>query len=310
MINIIETLRGIENIFITDGGMETIILRNKTADQIPLEAVFLPGMGMNMISFKKGDVEVIDQSTKPLFEERYAGLGALIGPHFHRRRAACLPKIKDESLFPHIARVKSKGISDPFSHGIARYAPWQAKATEHTVEAVLSGKEEWNGVPISELEGQDFKMNFSASLLPSGLMLELSVVSSSDSVVGIHYYYHLPDGKGRVISQVDRKFLDNGQKKSLPAHWPLSSRQEINLDLDEGFDCTFYPYPEFCKGSITLETSRYTLRTDYQASCQENGWQLYHPQGASYVCIEPVSAQDPRHPNLSVSSLKINLSIF
>jgi len=115
-----------------------------------------------MISFKKGGLEIIDQSTQDQFKERFAGLGALIAPHFHRRRPESIPPIKDENLFPHIARVKAHGTQDPFSHGIGRYAPWKAEFTPTKVTAVLTGKDTWNGVPLSALEGQNFKMNFTA----------------------------------------------------------------------------------------------------------------------------------------------------
>ena len=62
--------------------MQYIVLKNSTENNIPLEATFAPLQGMNLLSFKKGDVEALDQTTKGLFIERYAGLGALIGPHF------------------------------------------------------------------------------------------------------------------------------------------------------------------------------------------------------------------------------------
>src|SRR5947209_3792431 len=101
-----------------------VVLKSQTEKGESMQATFLPEKGMNLVSFKKGNLEVIDQSTLPLFEERFAGLGALIGPHFHRRLPETLPHIADESLFPHIARVKAKGAADPFSHGIGRYAPW------------------------------------------------------------------------------------------------------------------------------------------------------------------------------------------
>jgi hypothetical protein len=100
--------------------MEQIILANKTSTGQNLQAIFLPEKGMNLISYKKDETEVIDQSTRNLFEERFAGLGALIGPHFHHRKTEVIPPIKDESLFPHIARLKAKGIQEPFSHGIDR----------------------------------------------------------------------------------------------------------------------------------------------------------------------------------------------
>ena len=84
------------------------------------EATFLPELGMNLASFKWEGIEIIDQSTKPVFEDRFGGLGPLIGPHFYQRNKATLPPIKDESLFPHIARIKAEGRVDPFSHGIGR----------------------------------------------------------------------------------------------------------------------------------------------------------------------------------------------
>lgn len=287
-----------------------ITLKNKALDGDLLEVTYLPEKGMNMVSFKKGSVEVIDQSTKNLFEERFAGLGALIGPHFHRRRAESLPKIKDESLFPHIERVKSKGVVDPFSHGIARYAPWKAEATENSIKAVLTGKDLWNGVALSELEGQNFKMEFSAHLKPEGLFVNLSIVSDTDSVVGTHYYYHLPQGKGTIRSHVQPQYLKNQEKQPISSTWNYNEQRELVYPLDQDVDFTFYPFPDPLDGTIFLDTSDYQLKINYKSASQENGWQLYHPKDSSFVCIEPVSAQNPRKPNLTVSSLDIHLQIL
>lgn len=273
-------------------------------------ATFLPDKGMNMISYKRGEIEVIDQSTRSLFEERYAGLGALIGPHFHHRKTELLPQIKDESLFPHIARVKAKGILEPFSHGIGRYAPWQAQATETKVIAVLTGKDLWNGVALSTLEGQNFKMTFTAEMTPNGLKIEISVVSDSDSLVGIHYYYHLPQGKGTIFSEVQDKIIENQEIKPLPEQWREESKHRIKIALDRSIDCTFHPAPNPLKGNILLDAGTYCLRTQYESISQENSWQLYHPEGASFVCVEPISSQDPRHPNLTVSNINIQLEIL
>lgn len=289
--------------------MNPIVLKNKTASGDILEAVFMPDNGMNMISFKLGDLEVIDQSTRNLFEERYAGLGALIGPHFHHRRREILPIIKDESLFPHIARVKSKGIEEPFSHGIGRYAPWQAKATDTKVSAVLTGKDTWNGVPLAALEGQNFKMTFDAEMTPVGLSLDLSVVSDADSLVGIHYYYYLPNKNGTVTSRVQKTMIDQKVLKPVPEHW-MDGQQTLKLSCDQSIDCTFFPFPDPLGGHILLDAGAHRLLTKYSCLCNENSWQLYHPAGSSFVCIEPISSQDPRHPNLTVSSLHIDLQIL
>lgn len=288
---------------------DAVILTNQTEKGEQLQATFLPEKGMNLMSFKLGDLEVIDQSTFPLFEERFAGLGAFIGPHFHRRRPESLPRIADESLFPHIARVKAKGIADPFSHGIGRYAPWKFTATANTINASLSGKDTWNDVPLSALEGQNFKMNFKAELTASGLVLNLDVVSDTDSLVGIHYYYHLPGGKGTITSAVQPSYIDQGIRKPLPESLDVTSQHVLTFDLQEEADYTFFPYPNVREGKILLKTATHRLITTYSCQSQENSWQLYHPKGASFVCIEPVSAQDPRHPNLSVSAIQIALSI-
>lgn len=289
--------------------MSAIVLEHQTKEGERLQATFLPDQGMNLISLKKDDTEVIDQSTRNLFEERYAGLGALIGPHFHHRKAEIIAKIKDETLFPHIARVKAKGVQEPFSHGIARYAPWKAEATKNSIKAQLSGKDTWNGVSLIELEGQNFNMKMEVHLKEEGLFLDLSVVSDTASLVGIHYYYALPQGKGRVISNIQNQVIMNGELKPIPSDWQFDTQQQLTFDLENEADYTFHPYPNLLKGHILLETDEYQLHTRYECACAENCWQLYHPKDASFVCIEPISSKDPRHPNLTVSSLNIHLNI-
>lgn len=290
--------------------MEVVTLRSTTADGKPLEAKFVPSMGMNLISYKCNGIEVIDQSTKNLFEERFAGLGAIIGPHFHRRHANILPKIGDKSKFPHIERVEKKGVADPFSHGIGRYAPWKATHTENSIQAKLSGKDEWNGVPIAQLEGQQFLMDFDAKLTSEGLALKMSVRGDTDSIVGIHYYYRLPNGQGTVRSLAANKYRVEGETMPLPEAWKGSREHSIELKLGKDeFDHGFYPFPDPAKCAIELETSEYTLKTKYKSVCEENSWQLFHPKDASFVCIEPLSAQFPRRPILTVSTLEILLTI-
>lgn len=289
--------------------MDTLILKSETSAGF-IQATFLPEKGMNLISFKKNDIEIIDQTTKHLFDERFSGLGPLIGPHFHRRLPQTLPKIPNEELFPHIARVKAKGILDPFSHGIARYAPWKASLEGNKIKGTLTGKDLWNNVPLSALEGQNFTMQFEAELKEQTLFLKLSVVSDTDSLVGIHYFYRLPNGKGKVTSRVQKQYLNLKREKSpIPSDWNLSTDQQVILDLNQETDFTFRPFPNPLQGQIILETEEYTLKTTYECASEENSWQLYHPKDSSFVCIEPLSARDPKHPNLTVSSISIGLKI-
>ena len=205
--------------------------------------------------------------------------------------------------------MKAKGIEEPFSHGIGRYAPWKAIATPNQVSATLTGKDQWKGISLAELEGQNFVMQFKAELKPDGLYLALSVVSDTDSLVGIHYYYHLPKGKGTVYSQVQNQYIDHNERKPLPPSWKLDAQQNLTYELDSEADFTFHPFPDPLNGVIVLDAVDYRLTTRYSSPSQENAWQLYHPAGASFVCIEPVSSQDPRHPNLTVSNIEIHLQI-
>jgi hypothetical protein len=289
--------------------MDPIILRNKSTAGEALEATFLPDKGMNLISYKWGDFELIDQSTRPLFEERFAGLGALIGPHFYRRAPQVIPPIKDESLFPHIARVKAKGTLDPFSHGIGRYAPWKAEASSSKVKAVLTGKDEWNGVALASLEGQNFKLEYTAELTPDGLQIDYSVVSDSDSVVGLHYYYALPEGRGVVSSDVKSHYYDGLELKEIPADWDYDARHLLRYDLSRPADFNFHPQHHPLGATITLDAVAYQLQVKYSSVSEENSWQLYHPEGASFVCIEPLSAQNPRRPNLTTSGISVLISV-
>lgn len=289
--------------------MDTITLQSQTSNGDFLEATFSPQAGMNLLSFKKNDIEVISQETRSLFDERKAGLGALIGPHFHRRNSKIIPPLENESLFPHIAALKSQGVEEPFSHGIGRYVPWKAEATKNTISAILEGKDEFQGIPISKLQGQDFKMSLKAQLAPNGLSIHLSVVSDFDSVVGFHYYYDLPKGQGTVSSNVLPKYRDVHDWKQIPQDWNYKNH-ELSYNLNQEADWGFQPFPNPLNGKIYLETLKYKLQVSYQSQCEENSWQLFRPQKASYVCIEPLSATNPRKPQLSVSSLNMHLNII
>lgn len=292
--------------------MTTITLKNETPNGEPLTATYLPEKGMTMISYKKGKQEVIDQSTKPLFEERFAGLAPLIGPHFHRRKPEILPKIPNEEAFPHIAKVKARGEGiDPFTHGVGRYAPWNYEATETTIKGVLKGSDVWNDVELKTIENQDFTMHFFAELTPKGLKLELSVVSDSDSIIGIHYYYHLPRGTGTVYSKVQDKYIAIDKVLKIPHSWNYDEKtQLLTYPLNQDTDFTFHPFPDPTAGEVLLDAGDYQIKTHFTAPSEECAFQLWHPVDASFVCIEPVSAYNPRGLNLSVSSVKIELEIL
>lgn len=274
--------------------MEPIVLKNQSTDGANLEAVFHPEKGMSLLSYSKssanGKVEVIEQSLP----------STLICPRFGARRAELIPSIPD------INRFSPANQSDPFFNGIARYAPWTITGTptETQIKAVMTGKDQWQEVPLATFENDhQFKFTFEAELLPSGLQIALSTVSEVDSLVGLQCHYRLPEGKGKLTSKIQKKFMRDKKLDSLDDH-------ELSLDLEKAQDFVFYPFPNPLEGNILLETANYKLLTVYQCNAQENAWIIQKVDNQSFVSVGPVSAQDPWHPNLTVSSLKIHLQIL
>lgn len=273
------------------------------------EVTYLPDQGMNFISFKKNNIEALDTSTISLFEERYAGLGALIGPHFHHRQS--IPPVPHPERFPHIARVQKKGVAEPFSHGIGRYAPWTVIDRNQTsLEAVLKGDDLWEGIPLKELEGQNFVMTYKAEVSSKGLHIRLSVESDMPSVVGLHTYYALGQDKGTIYADVQDHYLEGGSLKPIPTSWKEAQSSQLQFPLQESCDYTFYSSPSQEKGTILLKTATHQIKISYEGENQENSWQLWHPKELSFVCIEPLSAHNARQPKLCSSHLEILISIL
>ncbi len=288
------------------GADEGVLLKATSVDGKPLAVRFVPEKGMNFISFKKGDIEVIDQSTRSLFEARYAGLGAMIGPHFHHRNPSVIPAV-NPTLFPHFAHVKPG--ADPFSHGIGRYAPWKIESiTENALKAHLSGNDIWNGLALKEIEGQNFNMSYSAKLGAAALEIELSVTSDTESVVGLHTYYALGK-RGTITTKIQEHRILNSELKPIPSTWNYSSDHTLVFPVEEEIDCGFQPFLNPLQGQILLDCETHQVKIHYTCNNQENSFQIWHPLDTSFVCIEPLSAKDPRKPKLSVSTLKICISI-
>lgn len=279
--------------------METLTIVGQTPSKGLIEAVFAPEKGMNMMSLKINGHQMIDQSTIGLFEERAAGLGALIGPHFHHRPPEKIVPV-DPSLFPHLAILKERNITEPFSHGIARYVPWKVLLAEkEVIKAELTGSMNYRGVLIKDLEGFDFHMTFEARIIENGISLNLQISSQQPSVVGLHYYYQLKDKKGQVSSQIVPALRD----QALPSWLQFDPTTHLfKYNCHEPSDFGFKPHPHPKMGWINFSTGdikavvRYVTPTD-------SSWQMWHPEKASFVCIEPLSALDPRHPTAKVSGL-------
>ena len=282
--------------------MKTLVLKNQD-----LTATFLPELGMNLASYKKGDLEVIDQNTLAEFEERFSGLGPVIGPHFHRQKEEWITSGYDEDLFPHIARVKKRGIKDPFSHGIARYVPWRYDATETSIVANIEGSDTYKGVPLSRFEGVDFKMTFTADLSEESLGISMSVESKRPSLVGLHYYYALVKKKGTVTSNVQDEYCDQGEFKPIPSKWYKD--HQLNFNLKNEADYGFLPYKKDA-GGVLLETGKHKIKVRYQGQGGDICWQLFSPKNSTFACIEPISARNPRKLKATSSSFMAQIEII
>ena len=213
---------------------------------------------------------------------------------------------------PHIAKQKAAGIKEPFTHGIARYVPWKYDYSGTQINAKLRGKDLYKGTLIKDLEGQDFEMTLDIKLIHDGLILQFSIHSEFPSVIGFHYYYHyLPSSY--VQAFVHKDYRSEYLWKPLPNSWYDPLKHKLHFDLSQEADFGFrsieqvdHPYH-----LISLKSPSQLLHVEYTSSNEEEtSWQLYHPKKSSFVCIEPLSALNPRSPVLKSNNLLLKISLF
>ena len=285
--------------------MKKIVIKRIQEDKTLMQAVFLPEQGMNLSSLKFGDVEYIDQSTKPLFLEKFGGLGPLIGPHFYHRKNPV--PLEHPEYFPHTAKIYPLGLNEPFSHGIGRYVAWNYSYSDLTLEGHLSGMDAHKGVSLASLEGFDFQMDFKAHATSTGLEIDYKVSSeTSPTIAGLHYYLALENNSGIVHMNVSNTYNDMGTTKPIPKRW-LDQERQLAFPLSEESDYTFLPNKADFSGMALLKSNQRQLKIEYQTASQENAFQLYHPKGASFVCIEPLTAKNPRNAQQKNNHLKVRI---
>lgn len=288
------------------------ILKNQALDGEPLEAIYAPEKGMNLISYRKGKVNVIDQNMLPLFEKWCSSLGALIGPHFQEQLSPP-PVPSDHPPFPHIALMKAQGKGDLFPNGIARYVPWSYIQSETQIQAELKGSDLYHGFPLKVFEGQDFHMKYMARLLSEGLFISLSIRSERPSLVGLHYAYAF-SGKGNLQGEVQNTYQKEKTWKELPPSWLDEQKTHLTLPLTQRADFGFLPALKHQTDHayhLNLNTESYSLHFEYNtASDSEISFHLFREENGTSVYITPLSAQLPLFPKLKESTLEVKLGIF
>jgi galactose mutarotase-like enzyme len=262
---------------------------------------------MNLLSLKSQGVELIDQKTFLLFEQRMAGLGSLIGPHFHSRAELDIPSFDNEALFPHIKIMKEQGRKDFFSHGIGRYVPWTILSASHcSIQAVLRGNDRIGQVCLREIEGYDFEMHFRATLSDEGFEIFLKYRADKPSTMGLHYYFSLPKGMAYVEGEVQNVYNKEGSFYPLPAKWKREGR--LHFPLDHPCDYGFLAEKINC-GKVLYHNSQFSMALSYD-SPQECCWQLFRPKESSYICIEPICAHNPRSLTQKEGEIKIKIKLL
>jgi len=214
-------------------------------------------------------------------------------------------------LFTFIPKLMEKKQKEFFSHGIARYVPWKYEGDESSISATLSGEDKFQGFLLKEIEGKSFELKYHAALTEDGLSIRYSMETEKPSVIGLHYYYALPNKSGSVFSIVAPDYHHPEGWKPIPSSWCLKEGElafEVNEDTVADFG--FTTQGDALEGQIELDAGAYKLQINYQASSPEHAWQLYHPKGAAYVCLEPVSAKNPRDATSISSELKVQIKIL
>ncbi len=286
-------------------------ISNHTENGKKVEACFAPDEGMNLLSLKIKGKEVLDLSTKEMFSLRSAGLGALIGPHFHHRSSPYIPIKRDLSFFKHIKKLPETQ-KELFSHGIARYVPWKYQADGTQIIATLKGSDLFHDCPIKELEGFDFEMHFEARAIHDGLLIDYRIQSQTPSVIGFHYYYKASKN-AFLTSLVKPSYRSNKGINQIPQEIYKMDQKKLYLKIENEIDWGFFPIlDENTTGNlIILDNEDYHLHIEYASSNDnDSSFQVYHPKESSFVCIEPLSSLNPREPTSLFSHIQLKISLY
>ena len=145
---------------IADSKCKAVYLMARSDTKKDIEAVVSPDMGMSLLHFSIDRVPILQKSRQNDFLEGRKGFGPLILPHFNQR--ASFPAVPDNVLkeSEHIPYLKKNGITDPFQHGIGRYASWDYEVRidedKISVAGTLTGESTYLGIPVSNIVGYGY----------------------------------------------------------------------------------------------------------------------------------------------------------
>ncbi len=255
-----------------------------------LRAEVLPGEGMTLRSLRLGDIEAICQSRAGQFASCRKGFGPLIGPHFNQRKHLPAAALANMARWPQTAPLAQTGVRDPWQHGAARYAPWEYTSSPNSISALLTGKREMFGQPLSAIQGGDFELRLAMRIDGNALRIHYTAEADFPPVIGLHYYYDLPGDQGRVRAPVKDAMHVGRSPASIPPDWLDASGRSLDLSLERKLDNVFPLRP----GPIELATPTHVVKTMPESGVKS--LVVFRPGFDGWVCVEPLSAANLSQP--------------
>jgi aldose 1-epimerase len=256
-----------------------------------IEAIFLPGRGMLGASLRHRGTEILRRvqdleaaaakgSTAgiPLL---YPWANRLAGPRYH---VAGREVVLDPSS--PLLHLDEHGLP---MHGV----PWSLLAWDVTQARrdSLAAQLEWTGDDLLAIFPFRHRIELLATIVPDSLMLETTLVASSDGQVPVSFGFHpyfgipeLPRGQWRLELPamrrlvLDRRGIPTGEEESFAGFDALLAE----LDLDDGF-------------AVIEERSSFSLagagrRITVELLAGYRYAQIFAPKAKDYVALEPMTA--------------------
>lgn len=199
-------------------------------------------------------------------------------------------KIKDKETLSNSQEAWSGLVYPHFPSEVPHEGEWEVVHQDgHSFEA--------------KLEEKKFDVSFSADITQEGLICKTSIISESDSLVGMRFSFPIE----KISAQVAPNFLEGLDTHQIHNTWDYTSQNKLTLKKDFEGDFTFYPFPNPIETTLLIEQTDHTFHLNYALLNQENSWQYTRSKGKDFVILTPMSAKLPLRPNLSVSSMKIRL---
>lgn len=237
--------------------------------------------GLRLTSLRKGKIEAI----------AHAAPAGIIGPRFGARRSAL-----------------TGNTPERFVHGVGRFADWKVSRTDQSFVATCTGEDMLDGKALKDIEKQPFRMEVRGDLTEKGLSLAFSIVSDTDSCLGLETQFMLATGRGSVEGRTHHQYAQEQVRKDLPVGWIDPDSYKLYFDLTQEANCVFNPPAGQTGNALRLETPEYKLAIVMETDSSESCWQLKKKAGSHEVSLSLMTAENPYKPQLTASAMRTHFS--